>query len=144
MLARDLIIMLILFGLVSGVGYLIVVDISSSESGYDIPNMTDESYQSRYDTLTNSSRQIYEMQNATTSKEGMSVFSTYTTMFKSTFSIIGLVFGSFGMTTAVMSNFAQDLGMPSALANLVIGGLLVILICVVVFVVVSSVSRGRL
>jgi len=133
-----------LFGLVSGIGYLIVVDIASSEHGYDVENMTDENYQSRYDTLNESSGKIYQMQNATTSEQGMSIISTYTTMFKSTFSIIGLVFGSFGMVTTSMNNFAQDIGMDSTLANLVFEAILVIIICIIVFVVVSSISRGRL
>ena len=144
MLARDWIIVLVLFGLISGIGYLVVEDIASSSKGYNVPNMTDESYQSRYDTLTESSSKIYQMQNATTSKEGMSVVSTYTTMFRSTFSIIGLIFGSFSMATTSMNNFAQDIGMSSNLANLLFGGILVIIICIIVFVVISSISRGRL
>jgi len=144
MLARDWIIVLILFGLISGVGYLVVEDIASSDKGYNVANMTDESYQSRYDTLTESSSKIYQMQNATTSEQGMSVVSTYTTMFRSTFSIIGLVFGSFSMATTAMNNFAQDIGMDSTLANLLFGAVLVIVICIIVFVVISSISRGRL
>jgi len=144
MLARDWIIVLILFGLISGVGYLVVEDIASSDKGYNVANMTDESYQSRYDTLTESSSKIYQMQNATTSEQGMSVVSTYTTMFRSTFSIIGLVFGSFSMATTAMNNFAQDIGLDSALANLLFGAVLVIVICIIVFVVISSISRGRL
>jgi len=87
MLARDWIIVLVLFGLITGVGYLVVADISSSDKGYDIENMTNENYQSRYDTLTESSKDIYKMQNATTSEEGISVVSTYTTFFRATFNI---------------------------------------------------------
>jgi len=144
MLARDFVIILILFGLVSGIGYLVVEDVASSEKGYNIANMSDENYQSRYDTLTDTTSNIYKMQNATTSKEGMSVVSTYTTLFKSTFNVIGLVFGSFGMVTETSNNFLNDIGMDSALANLIVGAVLVIIIAVIVFIVISSVSRGRL
>jgi len=144
MLLRDFVFVLVLFGLVSGIGYLIVEDMASSKSGYDVENMSDESYTERYDTLTESSRNIYLMQNATTSKKGLSVVSTYTTMFSSTFSLIGLVFGSFGMVTTTLNNFGQDLGMSSTMANLLFGSILVIIIATVIFVVISSVSRGRL
>jgi len=144
MLARDFIIILVLFGLVTGAGYFIVVDIASSESGYDIPNMTDEEYQKRYDTLNDTSTIIYKMQNATKSEKGMSVVSTFTTMFKSTFSVIGLVFGSFDMVATTMDNFGQDLGMDSSLANLVFGAILIIIITIIVFVIISSISKGRL
>jgi len=143
MLARDLVIILVLFGLVSGVGYLIVVDIAGP-SGYDVENMTDEDYVNRYDTLTNSTRDIRLMQNETTSKEGMSVISTFTTFFKSTFTIIGIVFGSFDMLILLMSSFAQDTGINSGLANIVAGAIMLIVTTLIVFIVVSSVSRGRL
>lgn len=144
MLARDWIIILVLFGLVSGVGYLVVVDIASSESGYNVVNMTDENYQSRYDTLTESSRNIYQMQTEAKSEEGLSVISAFTTFFSSTFGIIGIIFGSFGLATTTMANFGQDLGMSGGLSNLVFGAILVMIISTIVFIIVSSVSRGRL
>jgi len=144
MIARDWIIVLVLFGAVSGIGYLIVVDIANSSTGYDVGNMTDDAYQARYDTLTDSSDEIYRMQTATSSKEGMSVTSLFTTMFSSTFTIIGIVFGSFSMATTTMNNFGQDIGMSAGLSNLIFGSILVIIIAVIVFVVISSVSRGRL
>lgn len=144
MLARDWIIVLVLFGLVSGLGYLVVEDIASSSRGYDVPNMTDEDYTERYDTLTNSTTDIYKMQNATTSEQGINIVSTFTTMFNATFTIIGLVFGSFGMTAATIGNLAQDLGMSASLTNLIAGSLLLIIITLIVFIVISSVSKGRL
>jgi len=144
MLGRDWVIVLVLFGLISGVGYFIVEDMASSSNGYDVDNMSDASYSERYDTLTNTSQTIYQMQNATSSKEGLSIVSVFTTVFSSTFTIIGLIFGSFGMATTTMSNFAIDIGMPSALANFISNGILVIIIALIVFIVISSVSRGRL
>ena len=84
------------------------------------------------------------MQEETTSKEGINVVSAFTTMFTSTFTIIGLVFGSFGMATTTMKNFAQDLGMSSTLTNLVASSILLIIITIIIFVVISSVSKGRL
>lgn len=144
MLARDLIIVLVLFGIFSGVGYLIVEDVASAENGYDVDNMTNAAYQDRYDTLTNSTNNILLMQNRTSSESGMSVISTFTTMFSATFSIIGIIFGSFGMATTTMQNFGEDLGMSTGISNLVFGGIFVILVAVIVFIIISSVSRGRL
>jgi len=144
MLPRDFIVMLVLFGLITGIGFLVVVDISSSESGYDVQNMTDAKYQTRYDTLTNSSRSIYEMQNKTTEKEGMNIISVYTTVYKATMSVISLVFGSVGMVYSVIINLGEDIGIDSALVNLVGAGLLVILISIIIFAVLSSVSKGRI
>lgn len=144
LLARDWIMILILFGAVTAIGYLIVADMANSSTGYDVDNMTDESFQDNYDTLTETTSTIYQMQNATRSEEGMSVLSTYTTMFTATFSIISLIFGSFGMASNTMTNFAVDFGVPSSLANIIFPAILVLLIVAIIFVVISSVSRGRL
>jgi len=144
MLARDWVIVLVLFGLITGIGFMIVADIASDESGYDVANMTDEDYRDKYNTFTNSSLDIYKMQNATASGEGLSIFSTYTTFFKSTFNVIGIVFGGFGMAINAMKSFGNDLGMPSNLVNLIFGAIAVIIFATIIFVIISSVSRGRL
>jgi len=144
MLARDFIIMLVLFGAVVAIGSLIVIDMADPSTGYNVTNMTDESFQENYDTLTETTSTIYQMQNATTSEQGTSVISTYTTMFTATFSIISLIFGSFGVAGDTMTNFAVDFGVPSSLANIIFPAILVLLIVAIVFVVISSVSRGRL
>ena len=123
---------------------MIVADIASVESGYGVENMTDESYRERYDTLTDTTEDIYLMQNATSSEEGLSVVSTYTTMFKSTFSVIGLVFGSFDVARLTMKNLAQDIGMDSNLANLFFGAILTIIISIIIFVILSSITKGRI
>jgi len=142
-LARDFVIILILFGAVCGIGYLVYADMAS-ETGYNNPNMIDKDFQKNYDTLSETTGKVYKMQNATQSKEGMSVISTYTTMFKSTFSVISIVLGSFGMVRTTMTNFAEDFGVPSNIANLIFPTILVILIVTIVFVIISSVSRGRI
>lgn len=144
MLARDWVIVLVLFGAITGIGALIVVDMASSETGYNVTNMTDENFQSRYDTLSNTTTDIYLMQNATSSGEGISVLSTYTTVFKATFNIISIVFGSFSMAQTTMSNFAEDFGVPSVIANIIFPAILVIAIAIIIFVIISSVSKGRM
>ena len=144
MLARDWMIVLVLFGVVTGIGYLAVSEMASPGSGYNVSGMEDEHFQENYDTLEETSDTIYQMQNTTTSEEGISTISTYTTMFTATFSIISLVFGSFSVANNVMSNFATDFGVPSQIANIIFPSILVIIIVVIVFIVISSVSQSKL
>jgi len=144
MLARDWIVILVLFGLVVGVGGLVVNDISSSEKGYDVPNMTDESYSNNYDTLTNATEKIYKMGNATASSEGQSTISVFTTFFTATFSVISIVFESFGLAGSTLTIFLTDIGMPSGLANLLVGGVVAIILAMLVFIIISAISRSRL
>lgn len=142
MLARDYMAVLILFGIVTGVGFLFISDMANENTGYNVTNMTDEYYQSRYDTLTNASKSIYLMSNDTASESKL--VSTYTTMFGATFSVIGLVLSSFGLTENTLSYLMVDAGVPTDLGNLVGAGIIVILIGTLVFVIISSISRGKL
>ena len=141
-LARNYIISIILFGMVSLIGYLIVADISGENTGYNIPNMTDQNFRNNYDTLSTTT--IYQMQNATQSSEGLSTISTFTEVFKASFSVISLIFGSLGLVNGVFASFAQDFGVPSVIANIVFPSLLVIIIALLVFIIISSVSQGKL
>jgi len=144
MLVRDYFVCLVLFGIITGAGALMVVDIANSETGYDIENMTDEDYQERYDTFTNSTRDIYKMSNETASNKGMSVVSTFTTMFTATFSVISIILSSFGLVENAGAYLMIDAGVPSLLGNLVMGGIVAIIVGILVFVIISSISRGKL
>jgi len=144
MLARDYFVCLVLFGMLTGMGALMVVSMADSKTGYDIENMTNDAYQERYDTLTNASAGIYKMSNETASKGGMSVLSTYTTMFSATFTVISIVLSSFGIVEDAGAYLMTDAGVPSVLGNLVMGGIMAIIVGILVFVIISSISRGKL
>lgn len=144
MLARDWMIMLIVFGVITGLGFLVVSDIAGSDAGYNVTGMVDEDFQDNYDTLSDASSDIYKMQNATSSGEGMSVISTYTAVFKATFSIVSIIFGSLGSVSGILANFAEDFGVPTAIANIIFPGILVMIITILVFVVISAVNQGRM
>lgn len=144
MLARDWFVMLVIFGAITGIGYLVVADFASEESGYNVENMTDEDFQDNYDTLTGSTEDIYLMQNATASGEGMGVISAFTTVFTATFSVISIVIGSFSMANDVFTDFAIDFGVPTAIANIIFPAIYVIIIGIIIFVIISSVSKGKM
>ncbi len=144
MLARDFIIILALFGAITGIGALIVVDMASSESGYNVTNMTDETFQSNYDTLTDISDDVDLMKNATASGEGINVVSTYTTVFKATFNVITLIFRSPILMRNVFVSFADDFNIPSGVANIMFTLILTISLAIIIFVIISSVSKGRM
>lgn len=137
-------IIIVLFGAIVGLGFLVVSDVASPSNGYDVTGMVDPSFESNYNTLTNVSDDIYTAQNATASGEGLSTTSTFTIVFKATFSVISIVFGSFDMVNQVFVNLASDFGIPAAVANIFFGSLLVIAIAIIIFVVISSVSQGKL
>jgi len=145
MLARDFVIVLSLFVTITGIGYVIVGNMASSDLGYNVENMTDETFQENYEDLSNAiGKDVEQMRNATSSKEGLSVISTFTTMFSATFKIIPLVLGSFNMVRNTMNNFGEYFDVPSIISNLIFSAIIFIITVVIVFVIISSVSKGRL
>ena len=141
LLARDYVIILVIFGAVVLIMSLIVADMANN---YNVPNMIDQNFQNNYDTFTAASANIYQMQNASTSSEGMSTVSTYMYTFKSTFSVISLLFGSLGAINSVMVHFASDFGIPSVLANIIFPAVFVMAIAILIFIIIGSVNRSRL
>jgi len=144
MLARDWFVMLIIFGVITGLGYLVVADFASESSGYAVENMTDDDFQDNYDTLTDSVKNVSEMQNKTAAKGGLDVISTFTTLFTATINIITIVLGSFSMASNVMTNFAIDFGVPTVVANLIFPAILALIIGIIIFVIISSISKGKM
>lgn len=143
-LARHYMILLILFGMVVGIGALMVYGMANSDEGYGIENMTDERYSDNYDTISDASSRIYQMSDETAKREGLTIWSVFTTIFSATFTIISLILGSFGIVNSSVSNLLSDAGVPSAMANIVGGGIVVIIIGIVVFIIISSVSDGKI
>ena len=144
MLARDFVIILALFGGIVGIGALIVVDMANSETGYNVTNMTDENFQSNYDTLSDTFDDVELMKNATASSEGISVLSTYTTVFKATFNVITLIFRSPILMKNVFNTFTDEFNIDTDLSNIMFTLILTISLAIIIFVIISSVSKGRM
>jgi len=144
MYARDYIIILILFGAVCIIGSLIVADIAGTESGYGVSGMVDENFKQHYDTLKESTSDIGKMQNATTSEAGTKTISQYTEIFRATFSLISIIFGSLGMTSDTLTHFATDFEIPKEIANIIFSTILGVLTTILIFVIISSVSKSKI
>ena len=136
--AKNFIIILILFAGIIGLGYAVVTDMSDQ---YDVEDMTDKDFEENYDVMSNISDDVYQMQNASTSREGTQSVSSYDILFTSTFTIIDLVFGSVETVNNLITNFAEDFGIPSVIANKIGMILILIIIVSIVFIVINSV-RG--
>jgi hypothetical protein len=141
LLARDYVVILVLFGVVVALLYLVTADMASN---YNVPNMTDANFQKNYDTLSSSTDSIYKIQTSLNSSEGMSTVSPYFYTFKATFSIISILLGSFSSVNTVFSNFAIDFGVPSIIANIFFPAVVVIMIVVLIFIIVGSINGHRI
>ena len=140
-LSRDYIVILLVFSALIGLCYILV---ASMGEDYGNPNIIDENFRDNYQNLQNSTDTVSSMFNQTSSKEGMSFVGTYTSLFRATFGVISLVFSSFGIIQSQTAHFATDFGIPSAVANIIFPTLIAIITVLIIFIIISSMSKGKI
>ena len=140
-LARDWIIGTILF---SGIIALFVLAAGGMVDEYGTPNVTSPAFEQTFDRLSNHTHIAGKMWNATSSEEGLSTVGTFTLLFSSTFEVIRLVFNSVGLAGKSMFGFTEYFGVDSTVAFTVFTIAFACLSVVIVFIVISSLSRRDL
>lgn len=139
-LARHWFVVLILFGVFVALGGLMVSDMANE---YNEPDLEDKSFSENYDTTSNASKDITGLKKSTAGKSGKETISPYISMFRTTFTAIEVVLTSFGNASDALSSMAQDFGIPPAIANLIFPAIITIIVGLIVFIIISAVSRGR-
>lgn len=122
-------------------GYFMVFGLATE---YDNIDVIDENFQSTYNKYSELEGDVHSMFGEASSKEGLSVVGTFTTLFSATFTIIQLIFASLLMPGAMLKQFALDVGAPSVIANIIFTLPLIIITVIIVLVVISSISKGKL
>ena len=145
MLAREWVIVLLVFSLFAGIGALIVSDMADETNGYNRPSIVDSNFDSSYNKLSTLSPQIDAVGNSTSSKAGLSFTGTSDGGFLgSTFAVISLVFSSPAMVKNVFVDLGTTLGLPPVISNLLFVALLGIIVSLLIFIIVSSLTKSRI
>jgi len=144
MLARDYVIIIIIFSLFAGIAGLIVYDMADSQNGYNVTNMTDGNFDNSYNKVQYAEGIVNKMENSTTSKEGLGLLGGVELFFGSTVTVIQIVFGSLDTVNDVFASFMTTFGIPPTIANLVFPALLAIITTILVFVVISSLTKTKM
>jgi hypothetical protein len=137
-LARDWVIAAILF---SGIIGLLVLQVESLSNTYDVENITSDEFSEKFDKFDEHTGYAQSMWNQTTGEGGLSTIGTYEILFKSTFGVINLVFTSVTTVGSQMFGFTEYFGIPSEVGFLFFTILASLLSVIIVFIVISSVSR---
>ncbi len=140
-MARDWILAAILF---SGILGLLLLQITSLAGDYDNIDIIDDDFENKFDRFEENTDIASEMWDEASSEEGLSPVGTFELLFKSSFAIISLVFTSVALVGDQMFGFAEYFGVPSKVAFLFFTILLSSLTVIIVFIVVSAVSRRDL
>lgn len=138
-LARDWIIATILF---SGFIVLFVLAVGSLADEYGVADVVvSEEFSDTFDNFEDTTQNAQEMFEAASSKEGLSLEGTFEVLFSSTFTVISLVFTSVTSVAGQVFGFVEYFGIPSSVGATIGIILLSILSVIIVFIIVSSVSR---
>jgi len=140
-IARDFVLAMLLF---SGIIALAVLGVASLADDYDNPNVVDSGFQDNFDRFSNETDRVGKMFNSATSKEGLSLVGTFDILFGSTFTIISLVFGGVSAVGSQVASFGEYFGIPSTVSKTFFTILLSGLTILIVFIIISSVSRRDL
>jgi hypothetical protein len=84
------------------------------------------------------------MGNESLSDEGLSTAGGVELLYGSTKAVIQLVAGSFLVVRNVLSSMTLSLGIPLEVGNILFGAVISILIIIIVFVVISSLTKTKM
>ena len=140
-LTRDFVIAGILF---SGMIALLVLAIGGISYEYDSNLLVNEEFSDNYDRLATQTEKIETSRQASAAGEGLSFVGTFDVAFQSTFTVIQMVFSTLDLFGDMTSSFAEDFGFDANVVNIVFIIVLSILTTLIVFVWISSISRGKI
>ena len=141
-ITRDFVIAGLLF---TGIISMFVLFIAGMASEYDQPVLVSSSFSSNYDKLGEISDKVEIMRGTTAAGEGLSLVGVFDIAFTATFTVIQLVFSTLALAGSLPAKIIIDFTFidSTVAANFFVLGLAIIT-TTIVFVWISSVSRGKI
>ncbi len=140
-LTRDFVIAGILF---SGIVALFVLMVAGISDEYDSTLLVNEDFAANYDTLVEQTNRIEIARDTAAAGDGLSFLGTFDVAFQSTFTVIQMVFQTLNLFGDMSGSFAEDFGVDPSVVRITFLIALSILTTIIVFVWISSISRGRI
>lgn len=127
-----------------GVIAIMIIMVQGVADNYNNADLVDPEFSAKYDQLTNVTDSVDTILETTRSGSGLSFKGAFDVTFGAAFTAIQLVFSTLGLMQNVFINFATDFGVPTAIANILfIVGFTTITVTLI-FVWLSSISRGKI
>jgi hypothetical protein len=142
-LLRDFVVVSIIFGMIVGLFILSVADISQN---YNNNQMINPTFAAHYSQLQNNLQKLDISNKAVQgSGGGLNLIGTFNVAFNSVFTVIVMVWDSLAIYTGMSLNFADDFtGFDRNTMLLFGGGIIAIITTYLIFIWLSSVSRGKI
>ena len=141
-LIRDFVIVGILFGMIIA---LFIVLVASTANNYNNTDIISPSFAAHYSQLTAFKSDLDTSNQAVQSSGGINLIGAFNVAFNSVFTVIAMVWDSLLIYTGMAQNIAGDFSfLDSGTIFMFMGGLIAILTAYLIFIWISSVSRGKL
>ena len=140
-LTRDFVIAGVLF---SGVVALFVLAVAGISDEYDTDILINEKFAENYDKLTEQTDRIETARETSAAGSGLSFLGTFDVAFQSTFVVFQMIFQSLNLFGNMSDSFAGDFGLDPTVTAIIFIVALSILTTLIVWNIVSSISRGRI
>ena len=139
---RDFVIAGLLF---TGVISMFVLFVGGMAAEYNQPGLVSATFTDNYDKLGEISDKVEVMRSTTAAGEGLSLIGAFDIAFTATFTVIQLVFSTLALTGTIPAKVIVDFTFidSTVAANFFVLGL-AILTTSIVFIWISSVSRGKI
>ena len=141
-LTRDVVITAIIF---TGCIALFVLMIGSVSNKYDRPDLTSESFNDNYNKLVELTDEVETNRQTASTETGFSLIGSFDIAFSAVFTTIRLVFSTLDLYGTMAGSMISEFTFLDATVIKVLGVILLSLLTVVIiFVWMSSVSRGKI
>lgn len=123
---------------------MFVLAIAGIQNEYNSDLLTNPEFADNYDQLTDQVGKIETARSTAAAGEGLNFLGTFDVVFQSTFTAIQLVFSTLNLFGDMTGSFAEDFGFDPLVTQTFFIAVLAILTALIVYLWISSISRGKL
>lgn len=140
-LLRDFVIVGILFGTIVA---LYIIQVASIANNYNNQDMIDPNFAEHYSKLQTNLNQLDTSYNAVKGTGGLNLIGTFNVAFNSVFTVVVMIWDGVQIYTGMASNVSGDFSfLDQSTTMLFLSAVIAILVTYLIFVWLSSVSRGK-
>lgn len=140
-LLRDFVVVGLIFGIVVA---MYVISVASIANNYNNQAMINPSFASHYSKLSDNLAKLNIGYSAVQGSGGLNLIGTFNVAFNSVFTVVAMVWDGILIYTGMAANVASDFSfLDKSTVIMFLGGVIAILTTYLIFIWLSSVSRGK-